>query len=155
MDFIHLFRSFLKEQIEYDENSIISMMKEFNICFQYLTSVVPSPQPPLEYGRYRIAKTEILEAILTNYPPHVETPIHDHGRSIGFTYVVQGCLLNRFYQFQADSKLIIDHVEEVHTGEFIFHKKGMIHATYNPVEENLITLNVYAPPQQDTKIYSI
>lgn len=107
----------------------------------------------LPYGRNVIYQSDHIEAIVVHIPGKKQTPVHDHGDSIGCAYVVEGSLVNKLYVLEKENKHFCYEQNRCMKGEFFYVTKGQIHNMCNPSEERLITFHVYSPPIKDMKIY--
>lgn len=152
MDFIQSFRAFLEMETKYNIDNLVNAILDLDCSIERIAHHIPDPEYPLDYGRNVIFRSDLLEAIITNFPRQVETPIHNHGSSVGCVYVVAGTLINKLYTLDS-SKPKLYKVEKLKEKEFIYVTRDQIHSTHNINNENLVTLNVYSPPQNNTKIY--
>jgi cysteine dioxygenase len=105
------------------------------------------------YGRNVIYRSDRVEAIVIHIPGMKQTPIHNHGNSIGCGQVVEGNLINQLYVLEKDDEPFGYEENRFAQGQFFFATKGQIHQMRNPSAERLITFHIYSPPLQDMKIY--
>ncbi|SEN75146.1 cysteine dioxygenase [Lihuaxuella thermophila] len=107
----------------------------------------------LPYGRNVIFRSDVMEAIVIHIPGKQETPVHDHGNSIGCAYVVEGSLINQLYVLDKENQLFCYEQNRFLKGDFFYAVKGQIHKMCNPSEERLITFHVYSPPLTAMRTY--
>jgi cysteine dioxygenase len=129
-------------------------MRKWYITYEQITPFITSPVPPKHYGRNVIATFQPFEAIVLNIPPHIETPVHDHGESFCCVKVMAGVLYNRIYELdKTTDELKLTREEKYVQGDYFTVTKDQIHSMYNPTDRHLITFHVYSPPIQNNHIY--
>jgi cysteine dioxygenase len=114
-----------------------------------------TPHRPPEgepYWRAPLYRTEALEIVLMYFGPRQDWLPHDHGRSPGWVYVLEGEAEHVLYAFQDDDTLREERRESLAAGSLTFMPKGMIH-TLGPAAERLSTIFAYAPPITGMGVY--
>ncbi len=107
----------------------------------------------LSYGRNVLFQTDELEVILINMPPGEQTPIHDHGESIGCVYVVEGELVNMAFTLEENDRPVFLSENRVGEGEFLEVTRDLIHLLHNSSDQRFISFHVYSPPLTAMKNY--
>lgn len=107
----------------------------------------------LSYGRNVLYCSEDVEALLIHMPGKEQTPLHDHGNSIGCVYVVEGKVANRVFTLDGQDRPIFQQETFAEEGQFIEVTRDLVHILRNPSSERFITFHVYSPPLTDMKNY--
>lgn len=107
----------------------------------------------LPYGRNVIHRTDQVEAIVIYLPPLQSTFIHDHGKSVGCAYIVQGTMVNTIYKPNDRGKAEFLYEYKLNAGECFYAGPGQVHAMRNPSNKPLITFHLYSPPLQKANRY--
>lgn len=123
------------------KNAILSL----NCTPDRIKPFVKAPEL-LPYGRHVLFRNDQLELIVVQVPPGQTTGIHDHGDSIGCTYVVEGRMLNINFTVNGSGKANYEAEQKVAKGQFLNLGHGAVHSMNNPYSEPLITVHVYSPP---------
>jgi cysteine dioxygenase len=150
---------FLPQMIDDIKSPTIAQVEQLirNIpcSLQEISPHITLPIPPLTYGRNVIFQSELFEVIILNLPPHVETPIHDHGASFCCVKIVKGTLHNRIFTASASQNHEMTLLrEEIYSSDDYFTvTTDQIHSMYNPNEEAVITFHIYSPPIRDNRYY--
>lgn len=114
----------------------------------YVTS--PDGNP---YGRNVVYRSDFVEAVVIHIPGMKQTPIHNHGCSIGCGQVVEGNLINHLYVLEKEDEPFAYEQNRYGPGQFFFATQGQIHKMRNPSTQRLVTFHLYSPPLQEMKIY--
>ncbi|MFC4077836.1 cysteine dioxygenase [Salinithrix halophila] len=157
MDLVHELKGLLQPITQPTPLEIKQVLKGIGCTHDRIAPYLsePDPQSSLPYGRKVILRTDLFEVIVINIPGKTETPVHDHGHSIGCVYVVFGGFINRLYKVGEHSKEPVLQTETRYgQGECLLIDDGLIHSMGNPVQKNMVSLHVYSPPIHDNKLYS-
>ncbi|ULT59784.1 cysteine dioxygenase family protein [Neobacillus drentensis] len=133
-------------------------LKELGTSLKRIPNLYELVQPfitdpdQFSYGRNVIFLNEQLEVIIINLPPHIETAIHDHGKSIGCAMVIEGKLLNSTYR-NNENQTERAAAYFVQKGDCLFAPQGLIHKMSNLQDERMISLHVYSPPLLNMSSY--
>ena len=100
-------------------------------------------QPKLEYNRTVVYRDKEVEVVVIVWPPHSKSPIHDHGKSYGTTFVVKGYIYEESWD-KATGK-IYSHRRFGPTME-LRETPYHIHRIGNGTDEIAVTLHIYSPP---------
>ncbi|MDR6226341.1 cysteine dioxygenase [Desmospora profundinema] len=156
MDVMDGLKRSLQTQTQADCSYLRRVIEQIHCTFEKITPYITPPQPPLNYGRNIIFRTDLFEAIVLNLPGHTETPIHDHGESIGCVYVVSGTVLNKVCTIPSHLRVpVLSEEKRYQSGEFIHINRGQIHSMHNPEQERLISFHIYSPPLKGTNTYTL
>jgi cysteine dioxygenase len=108
----------------------------------------------LPYGRNVLLRNEEYEIIVIYLPGNQATAIHDHGDSIGCTFVVQGEFLNKTYKLDPYRFPVQQDEYLVQAGDMLEVPYGQIHEMKNLRKDAMISLHVYSPPLHNIKAYT-
>lgn len=97
MDFVSCLHRLLQNLHRPDIWRLRQTVEQLDCTREWIAQLVTQPQPPMSYGRNVVLRSDRFEAIVIHLPPGTETPIHDHGSSIGCVRVVAGTLENRVF----------------------------------------------------------
>lgn len=122
-------------------------------CIKEKASFYKTEPQNLSYGRTVLFKTDELEVILINMPPKEQTPLHDHGESIGCVYVAEGELVNLAFALEENERPVFLSENRVGEGEFLEVTEGLVHILKNPTDQRFISFHVYSPPLTAMKNY--
>ncbi len=96
-----------------------------------------------DYDRKIIYEDDDKQVVLITLPPGAETPIHDHGVSIGVVHILSGEISERQYRPRTcDWSMWIKCV----AGETVRESPGYIHKVKNFGDKSAVMLNIYYPP---------
>jgi cysteine dioxygenase len=140
------------------EKPTISEIKQVLQSLGPLLTEVPlytSEPVHLPYGRNVIFQTNELEVVVIKLPGSCQTPIHDHGDSVGCMYVAQGELMNVEYRLEPNGFPEQIGFSTIHSGQFCEASYGQIHELVNPRKVPAISLHVYSPVQVGAKRYKL
>lgn len=155
MDFVSCLGRSLQNLRSPDVWRLRQTVEQLGCTRERIAPLVTNPQPPLDYGRNVVFRSDRFEAIVIHLPPGMETPIHDHGRSIGCIRVVGGTLENRVFTLSSqDSRPVLSSTGSHQAREYVLIGHGLIHAMCNTGEEPMISFHLYTPPLENTKQYS-
>lgn len=104
------------------------------------------------YGRNIIYRNDMVEVIVINLPKQKETPIHDHGPSIGYAMVLEGNLINTIYRLN-QGKIEHESAHLIREEQFFFSTPGLIHKMVNSGSTRTVSIHVYSPPLQNMTIF--
>ncbi|SDD71553.1 cysteine dioxygenase [Paenibacillus sp. UNCCL117] len=127
-------------------------LQEWQVPAEALRREAPLPQE-LPYGRKVLHHSEAMDVVLVHLPPGAQTWIHDHGRSVGCAFVLEGQLSNCIYSLdsygfpQLKKKSVID------AHEWLLAPKRQIHQMRNEGEVRTVSLHVYAPALKGTRTF--
>ncbi|SEG42562.1 cysteine dioxygenase family protein [Paenibacillus sp. UNC499MF] len=107
----------------------------------------------LAYGRHVLLRTADVEVVVIHLPGHGKTAIHDHGSSIGCARVIEGEMLNVWYELDRGGYPEPFMAAPVASGECMYAPRGQIHEMRNEHKERIVSLHVYSPPLTGTKAY--
>jgi cysteine dioxygenase len=96
-----------------------------------------------DYQREIVYEDESVQVVKITLPPGAETPIHDHGVSIGVVHILSGELSERYYRRQTRDWSLW-HLYKA--GETLRESGGHIHKVKNFGIMPLTMLNIYYPP---------
>jgi cysteine dioxygenase len=154
MDFVSRLHRLLQNLHRPDIWRLRQTVEQLDCTRERIAPLVTNPQPPLSYGRNVVFRSDRFEAIVIHLPPGTETPIHDHGNSIGCVRVVAGTLENRVFTLKSgDTEPVLSSIGRHLPGEYVVIGPGLIHAMCNAGEEPMISFHVYTPPLENTKQY--
>ncbi|WP_171909409.1 cysteine dioxygenase family protein [Paenibacillus sp. GP183] len=108
----------------------------------------------LPYGRNVLLLNDDYEIIVVYLPGNRATAIHDHGESMGCTFVVQGEFLNRSYLANEYGYPGQNNESLIKEGDILEVPYGQIHEMINPRKEAMISLHVYTPALRSIKVYT-
>ncbi|MBN2910281.1 cysteine dioxygenase family protein [Polycladomyces sp. WAk] len=155
MDFVSCLRSLLQNLHRPDVWRLRQAVERLDCTRERIAPLVTQPRPPLRYGRNVVFRSDRFEAIVIHLPSGTETPIHDHGNSIGCIRVVAGTLENKVFTLSPHhSQPALSSTGRHQAGEYVLIGHGLIHAMRNAGEEPMISFHVYTPPLENTKQYS-
>ncbi|SDB92249.1 cysteine dioxygenase [Shouchella lonarensis] len=133
---------------------LIRIIKTLDLSVEKIAHYRKSPDE-MEYGRNVIYKTDELEVLVLHFPPLTKTPVHDHGRSSGCVYIVEGQLQNVLYRSDCcDASLMYDRTEDFRQGEMVPVHNDMIHMMQNVTMSPVTTFHIYSPPLEEGRVYS-
>lgn len=97
-----------------------------------------------EYKRKILYKNKNCELVLITWPPSSKSFPHDHGKSQGYIFVVQGSVRQHIYDKKTKKKRSILYNSK---GETFLETKDIIHIMENVSNKKVaITLHLYTPP---------
>ena len=118
-----------------------------NICFS-----------PENYQRQILYRDSNCEIILVCWQPGQFSSIHDHGDSLNVTRVYRGVLTSRTFTrndlVPGESSPLLVQEKYLQPDELVGVDRTQIHQLANTLEQNLITLNIYAKPLQQMQVYN-
>ncbi len=95
------------------------------------------------YHRQIVYEDEQVQVVLITLPQGVETPIHDHGVSLGVVHILAGEISERYYRRDTCDWSIW----EKHSAPATLREgAGHIHIVKNSGTSPAVMLNVYYPP---------
>ena len=96
-----------------------------------------------EYDRTYIEKNDKYEILKVVWPPESKSKAHDHGKSLGWIFVLSG----RIYQdvYEKETKQFL-HRTYHGPGEMVRETSNIIHVMGNPTGEDAVTAHFYTPP---------
>jgi cysteine dioxygenase len=154
MDFVSCLHRSLQNLHRPDVWRLRQAVEQLGCTRERIATLVTKPQPLLSYGRNVVFRSDRFEAIVIHLPPGTETPIHDHGDSIGCVQVVAGTLENRVFTLNPGATEPVLSSNGRHLpGEYVLIGPGLIHAMRNAGEEPMISFHVYTPPLESAKQY--
>ncbi|WP_068775676.1 cysteine dioxygenase family protein [Paenibacillus sp. FJAT-26967] len=107
----------------------------------------------LPYGRQVLCRTDEVEVIAIHIPAGSQTAIHDHGQSAGCARIIEGNLLNVWYELDRSGYPEPFMAAALTEGEYMYAPRGQIHQMRNEGESRVVSLHVYAPPLSGTTSY--
>lgn len=107
------------------------------------------------YGRIRLNESDRVEAIMMNWARGKECAPHDHGRSRGCVWVVEGVASHTVYRLSPGGVPIPGRTKLVRAGRWLDAPRGMVHSMGNPTSDRLVTLHLYWPPISGMKVYDV
>ncbi len=109
------------------------------------------------YARNLVVKTDLFELIVLAWHPRHRTPIHDHGSSRCWMWMMRGTLTFRNYDWpkQECPGLACQGETETHSvGEVAYIDDSMgIHSIANATNEPAVSVHLYAGPIPRCQIY--
>lgn len=156
MDVVCLLRRCLEQKSMWTCEEVIALLQKLDCPLQQLESYIPPLPSVTEYGRRTLYRSKTVELILIKFPAGYETPIHDHGNSVGCCYVLSGSMINKYYELKGEGQTVkprVTQVQHIKEKKFLYLPQKQIHSTYNPEDQSLITLNAYFPPQENARTY--
>lgn len=106
------------------------------------------------YTRNCIARTAEFELLLICYEPGQRTSIHDYATEEAWVHPVSGAVIEERYEAGPDGPLRKVSSAKLDPGSFSYlHNGRSIHRYVNPAGARSITLNLYARPLQNWKVY--
>jgi hypothetical protein len=99
-----------------------------------------------QYRRVRLFRDADWEGLLLCWLPGQRTAVHDHGGSIGLSFVLSGSLTERRWKTTPEGPLIEVGVSRVGRDEPALEILDTIHQVSNETLEPAVSLHVYSPP---------
>ncbi len=99
--------------------------------------------PKLEYKRTVIYRDKDTEVVLIVWPPHSQSPVHDHGKSYGTTIVVKGYIFEESWDKET-RKIYIR--RSYGPAMELRETPSRIHRIGNDTDEIAVTMHIYHPP---------
>ena len=100
-----------------------------------------------QYRRVRVFRNEHWEGLLLCWLPGQATAVHDHGGSVGISFVLSGALTEeRWSPVAAGKPLSLAGECQVTRGDAALELLDTIHRVSNRSTEPAISLHVYSPP---------
>lgn len=111
-----------------------------------------------KYGRNLVSKNENYELIVLTWLPKQRTPIHDHGSSRCWMWLMQGSLAVRNYDYPCETKRGLNcqgSVETLTTGKLVYIDDDLgVHSLANASNEPAVSVHLYAGPIPRCQIYN-
>lgn len=83
------------------------------------------------------------------------TPIHDHGGSIGATIIRQGMMTEELFNRQLTGMIVSTFTRRFRAGEFSYVNPATIHRVSNADTGGLVMMNIYFPPLTLMNLYNL
>jgi predicted metal-dependent enzyme (double-stranded beta helix superfamily) len=100
-----------------------------------------------QYRRVRLFRNEHWEGLLLCWLPGHATSVHDHGGSVGMSFVLSGTLTEERWRIEG-AGLPLAHLGggEQSRGDHAVELLDTIHRVSNAAQEPAVSLHVYSPP---------
>ena len=100
-----------------------------------------------QYRRVRLFRDENWEGLLLCWLPGQSTAIHDHGGSVGISFVLSGSLTEERWMPDGDGRPLARAGDcQVTRGAAAVEMLDTIHRVANRSDEPAVSLHVYSPP---------
>lgn len=153
---IHL-RSFINRLESLPDNPSLDVLKK---CIQE----TDGRQVPVDdyinfsdqgYKRNVIHVSSKCEVTVLCFQKGQNTPIHDHGGSLGVTIIRQGTMTEELFHRQPAGMIVSTFTRRFHAEEFSYVNLTTVHRVSNAHTVELVMLNIYFPPLTLMNIYNL
>lgn len=109
---------------------------------------------PKHYTRTCVVRNSNFELLVICYGPGQRTSIHDYDSETAWVRTVMGEVVEERFQSEGDGGIRLRQASRLSTGEVVALERGnSIHRFSNAGMARAITLNLYAPPMNQWRVY--
>lgn len=107
------------------------------------------------YKRNVIHVSSKCEVAVLCFQKGQNTPIHDHGGSIGVAIIRQGMMTEELFNKQPAGMIVSTFTRRFYTEEFSYANLTTIHRVSNAHTGGLVMMNIYFPPLTLMNFYNL